>query len=132
MKKTLMSIFFVNIFFIIFSNTSTVSELVSERVYCFRIFSHYTPYEIYCTKNPMGYYKYEIEVNSVKLYLTYEGIDFYNKSFFDEKPIIGEIYVMNVWTNNRGEMLRLKRKFGPVIEKNRERKNWDYGYGPNY
>jgi len=128
MKKTLLSIFFINIFFIIFSNTTTVSE----RLYCFKIFSHHTPYEIYFTKNPMGYYKYEIELDNMKLYLTYEGIDFYNKSFFDEKPIIGEIFPMNIWTNNRGEMLRFKKKFGPVIEKNRVRKNWDYGYGPNY
>ncbi len=128
MKKTLLSIFFIHIFITLCSNTPTVSE----RLYCFKIFSHHVPYEIYCTKTAMGYYKYEIELNGMKLYLTYEGKDFYNRSFFDEKPIVGDMYAMNIWTNNRGELLRFKKKFGPVIDKNRERKNWDYGYGPNY
>lgn len=89
-------------------------------------------YEIYFTKVKIGYYKYEITVNGNKCYLTYEGRDFYNRSLFDENIHIGkEIYPMNLWTNNRGELLKFDKRYAPVIDKNKERKNYPYSFGKN-
>jgi len=36
-----------------------------------------------------------------------------------------------MWSNNRGDMLMMKKKYSPVIEKNRKRKNYPFGFGKN-
>jgi hypothetical protein len=127
MKKFILSIIFISVFFPGFSET-----IQSERLYGLRILSFSRIYEIYCTKKPVGYYKYEIEENKNIVYLTYEGLDFYKQCLFDENyKVISDFLPLNIWTNTRGELMRFKKKFGPVIEKDRPRKDSGYGYDEN-
>jgi hypothetical protein len=127
MKKSVLSIIFISVFFLCFSETGQ-----SERLYSFRIISFGRIYEIFCTKKPAGYYKYEIEENKNTIYLTYEGKDFYKQCLFDENyKVISDFLPINIWTNNRGELMKFRKKFGPVIEKDRNRKESGYGYDEN-
>lgn len=104
----------------------------SERLYYFKVVSFSRVYDIYCTKASIGYYKYEIIVGDSKLYITYETKDFYKQCSFDENEFIDvNITPSNMWTNNKGESLNMKKRFGPVIEKDRIKKKYPYGYGEN-
>jgi len=127
MKRLVLSIFLLNLFFIFADE-----DITYERLYFIKIIAFHRKFEIYCTKNPLGYYKYPQIINNEKVYLTYEGNNFFNQCKFDENLAIFDIfYPLAVWTNSKGEMLWLKKKYGPVIDKNREIKNYPYGFGKN-
>ncbi|OQB69654.1 MAG: hypothetical protein BWX91_00415 [Spirochaetes bacterium ADurb.Bin133] len=130
MKKLLMS----TIFYVFFMTNAVYCDInsYSERLYAFFVLSFHRKYEIYCSKKPIGYYKYKEVVNGCELYLTYEGRDFLKKCKFDENyTVSSDIYPLNIYANNKGEVARFRKKFGPVIEKNRERKRYPHGYGEN-
>ncbi|HPO49022.1 MAG TPA: hypothetical protein PLO89_01735 [Spirochaetota bacterium] len=130
MKKILLSIYFLVFFINIFNSLD--NEVSSERLYCFKIFSFGRRYEIYFTKIKKGYYRYEINFNDKSFFLTYEGKEFYNQCLFDENNKIDEnFYPMNLWTNDRGEVLKFEKRYSPVIDKNRKMKNYPYGFGKN-
>ena len=125
-----LSIYFA-IFFLINLN-SLENATYSERLYCFKIYSFGRNYEIYFTKVKIGYYRYEIPINSDKYFLTYEGKEFYNQCLFDENnQIQKDIYPINIWTNNHGELLKFEKRYNPVIDKNKNRKNYPYSFGKN-
>ncbi|MCK4796866.1 MAG: hypothetical protein KAT05_05755 [Spirochaetes bacterium] len=128
MKKTILSIIFFNIFSIIFAE----ENIIVERIYFFKVIAFHKKHEIFCTKEPAGYYKYPQNIEGNNIYLTYEANKFYNQCKFDESfTIFTLFYPLNMWTNNKGEVFRLKKKYSPVIEKNRKRKNYPYGFGKN-
>jgi hypothetical protein len=129
MNKNILSIIFI---FLFFNFTIFAGDSYSERLYCFKIISFSRGYEIYCSKSQIGYFKYPVEVNKNQVFLTYEGKEFYNQCLFDENvKIFPEILPINIWANNRGEMMKFKKKFGPIIEKNRYRTDSNYGYDKN-
>ena len=128
MKKIILSMVFLNLFFII----SDEKNISTSRIYIFKVIAFHKKYEIFCAKEPAGYYKYPQKINNVIIYLTYEGTQFYNQCKFDENlTLFNCFYTSNIWTNNRGEVFRLKKRYSPVIEKNRKRKNYPYGFGKN-
>lgn len=130
MKKCIMSIIFINIFFLpIYAQ----GNQAVERLYVFRIISFHKKYEIYFALSPCGYYKYQSKYKDLAIYLTYEGKDFYEKCLFDEGVYhYTKIYPLNLWTNKKGEVFRMKKAYGPVTEKDRERTGTDYGYNKDY
>mgnify|MGYP001202639021 CR=1 FL=1 len=135
MKRNVLSIYF-SLFLIIsiypLEDDFTSINTYSERIYSFNLYAFGRKYEVYFTKNQIGYYKYDISIDNQKFYLTYEGKQFYNQCTFDENiHIEKEIYPMNIWTNNRGELLKLGKRYAPVIDKNKERKNYPYSFGKN-
>lgn len=126
-KKILLLLFILNILIYIFA-----SEIEYARIYCFKIISFNKEYEIYCTIKKNGYYKYPIPFHSLTLYITYEGRTFYKQCEFDENLVVfDKLYPANMWSNSRGEVTRFKKRYGPVIEKDRKRKNYPYGFGKN-
>jgi len=129
LKKIIMSIIFSFVLSLaIFPNDNSYSE----RLYCFKVLSFNKIYEVYCSKKQIGYYKYSEKIASQEVFLTYEGIDFFKKCKFDENiQIYPELLPVNIWTNNRGEQMKFKKKFGPVIEKNKNRSNSNYGFDKN-
>jgi len=79
-----------------------------------------------------GYYKYPQLIKNKTVYLTYEGNEFYEQCKFDENlTIFEEFYASNMWSNSKGDMLLMKKRYAPVIDKNRKRKNYPYGFGKN-
>lgn len=128
MKRIILStlLLFLSIFF------SYSKQAYSERVYIIKIIAFNCKYELYCTLSSIGYYKYEENINGKTVYLTYEGKEFFSQCKFDENLTILEgIYPCNMWANNKGEMLLMKKRYAPVIEKNRKRKDYPYGFGKN-
>lgn len=122
-----MSMIFLNI---ILNSTSQENQV--ERVYIFKIISFNKKYEMFCTKNVNGYYKYPQVINDKTIYLTYEGNEFFEQCKFDENlTVFNDLFASNMWSNNRGDMLMMKKKYSPVIEKNRKRKNYPFGFGKN-
>lgn len=128
MKNKILSILFIFFYFSnLFSNDTKV-----ERLYFVKFISFNVIYEIYGTKNPVGYYKYMVFIDDVPFYFTYEGKNFWEKSRFDENFTLLEKFIpMNIYVNSKGEIMRFKKKFSPVIEKNRIKKRYPYGYGRN-
>ena len=133
MKKLFLFIFFI-LTIVPFSFCEEYKGNISvERVYCSRILSFNHIYDIYFTDTPCGYYRFEDTIGDKICYLTYEGREFYRQCLFDENvTIVQNRLALNLYTNSRGEMMRFHKKFGPVIEKDRRRKNYPYGYGRNY
>ena len=128
MKKILLIINLVSFLLVAYAqNDSEVS-----RIYYFKIIAFYEKYDIFCTKDIIGYYKYAQKINNITVYLTYEANIFFNKCKYDENLTIFDVfYPSSMWANNRGEILRFKKRYAPVIEKNRRRKNYPYGFGRN-
>ncbi len=119
---------FINILFNIFSE----ENVTGERIYYFKIIAFNKIYDIYCTKLPISYYKYQQKVNNEIIYVTYETNDFYNQSKFDENFYVADFfYPTSIWALSNGSVTRLKKRYGPVIDKNRERKNYPFGFGKN-
>jgi hypothetical protein len=128
MKKIILSIFLLNILFTLIPQ----ENIIAERIYYFKIIAFHKIYDIYCTKNPMGYYKYPQKINDSTIYVTYETSDFYNQSKFDEKFTVADFfYPTTLWALSNGSVTKLKKRYGPVIDKNRKRKNYPYGFGKN-
>lgn len=128
MKNIILSIFFVIFFYF---NIFSIDKSV-ERLFCIKFLSFNKIYEIYFSKNPCGYYKYKYNLDGIDIYFTYEGKDFFQKSMFDENfTVIEKFLPTNMYTNGKGEVMRFKKKFSPVIDKNRKRKDYPYGYGRN-
>ncbi|HOJ63870.1 MAG TPA: hypothetical protein PLE45_05565 [Spirochaetota bacterium] len=129
MKNIILSIVFIIFlnFYYLFSIDKSV-----ERLFCIKFISFNRVYEIYFSKKPVGYYKYKENLDGVEIYFTYEGKEFWEQSKFDENFTILEKFIpTNMYTNGKGESMRFKKKFSPVIEKNRLRKKYPYGYGRN-
>lgn len=125
-------IIYLFIFIISFFNIYSEEANTSERIYMFKVLSFNKKIEVYCTKRPMGYYKYPQKVNTEIVYLTYETNEFYNQCTWDENfTVFNQFYPMTIWTNSKGEVLRLKKRYGPVIQKDREKKHYPYGFGKN-
>ena len=104
----------------------------AQRIYYFKIIAFNKIYDVYCTKIPIGYYKYPQKINNNTIYVTYETNDFYNQSKFDENFTVADFfYPTTIWALSNGSVTRLKKRYGPVIDKNRERKNYPYGFGKN-
>jgi hypothetical protein len=123
---------FIALFSGLFYCVSDEITTYSERIYYFKVISFNCDYDIYCTKVQIGYYKYEVSIDDTTIYLTYEGKDFYTQCSFDENEFIdNNVIATNMWANNRGETLNMKKRYGPVIEKDRIRKNYPYGFGKN-
>lgn len=128
MKKILLSIFFLNFIYLLMPQSGEDTA----RIYIFKVIAFNAKYEIYCTKQPNGYYKYEDLINNTKVYLTYEGKEFYDQCKFDENlTVFSELYASNMWSNNKGEIINFKKRYSPVTDKNRKRKNYPYGFGKN-
>lgn len=128
MKKIIMSIILLNILVFIISEEG----ITSQRIYYFKIIAFNKIYDIYCTKAPIGYYKYPQKVNNNTIYITYETNDFYNQSKFDENFTVADFfYPTTIWALSNGSVTKLKKRYGPVIDKNRKRKNYPYGFGKN-
>lgn len=129
MKKFVKGVFLI-ILVVIFISADKKSY--SERLYVFKLSAFNRVYDIYCSKTPIGYYKYPIKVDGVDIYITYETNTFYNQCKFDENfKIYPDLYPSNLWANNKGEAMRLKKRYSPVIEKDRERKHYPHGFGKN-
>lgn len=128
-NKFIFFVFFINLI-ILFINAD--KKAYSERLYVFRLSAFNRTYDIYCSKTPIGYYKYPIRFNGIDIYITYETNIFYNQCKFDENlKIDPELYPSNLWANNKGEVMRFKKRYAPVIEKNRQRKHYPNGFGKN-
>ena len=133
MKKLFLLVFFIGTIVQFTFCDTYQGNIAVERVYCSRILSFNHVYDIYFTEQPCGYYRFEDTIGDKICYLTYEGREFYRQCLFDENvTIVQNRLALNLYTNSRGEMMRFHKKFGPVIEKNRQRKNYPYGYGRNY
>jgi hypothetical protein len=123
---------FLLIALIIISTAFYSLENRQSRLYIVKFIAFNTGYELYCAYEECGYYKYPVKIEDKTVYLTYEGRDFFNRSKFDENfTLFKEFYPSTVWTNNNGTLFNLKKKYSPVIEKNRERKEFPYGFGKN-
>jgi hypothetical protein len=98
----------------------------------FKVIAFYQVIEFYCTKNSMGGYKYPQQISNTTVYLTYEANSFFKQSKFDEYFTLFEsLYPANIWVNSRGEALNFKKRYSPVIDKNKKRKNYPFGFGKN-
>jgi hypothetical protein len=107
-------------------------KINSERIYIFKAVAFNQEIEFYCTRKSIGYYKYPQLINDVTLYLTYEGNIFFKQSKFDENMVIYDtVYPANMWANTKGDVLNFRKKYAPVIDKNRKRKNYPFGFGKN-
>jgi hypothetical protein len=127
MKNLILSIFFINIL------SAVLPQDTGQRLYAVRVITFSKVYEIYFTKIQCGYYRYSVNLGSDNLFMTYEGKDFYEQSRFDENfTIISSYLPMNIWTDDKGQLWILKKRFSPVIEKDRILKKYEYGYGENY
>jgi len=127
-------IFKTALLFLFFSTNLYISALEEKesRIYIIKIISFHTVYELYCTTEVNGYYKYPQKFEDKTIYLTYESNDFFNQSKFDENfTIVPTLLPSTMWSSNNGSVFRLKKRYSPVIEKNRERKNYPYGFGKN-
>ncbi len=131
-KKILLSILFI-LFSLLPLFQQDNESVYDERIYVAKFIAFYVKWEVYFTKSPAGYYRYEGEFNGESVYFTYEGLDFYNKSLFDEDFYIYQFPVPSLmWTNNRGEVYRLKKRFAPVTTEDREGVGFKYGYARDY
>jgi hypothetical protein len=103
-----------------------------ERIYMVKLLAFHDKFEVYCTLNQSGYYRYREDVLGREVYVTYETRNFIRQSRFDENMRFFEpFHPMTMWSLASGEVTRLKRRYGPVIDKNRERKGYPYGFGKN-
>jgi hypothetical protein len=128
MKMKLLLFLFLFIHFSL--NSQEISNMT--RIYVIKTIAFYAISDIYCTFEPCGYYKYPQKVKDRTVYLTFEGSDFYKKSAFDENFYIFDPFIpSNMWSNKDGSVVNLKKNYSPVIEKNRERKNYPFGFGKN-
>jgi hypothetical protein len=129
MKKFTILFLFVNI---LLSSFADNSEDGMQRLYTIRVISFNAIYDVYFTKKSCGYYKYEIDIPGSKVFATYEGRDFYNQCRFDENfTVISESIPSNIWSYENGELVLLKKRYSPVIEKDRVLKKYRLGFGRN-
>ena len=134
MKKTFLSMI-ITAFFLtgLFPATTGSRELTVSRIYSFRVIAFHKKYELFCTLEPRGYYKYPAYVQEKKIYLTYEGEEFFKQCLFDESIYYYPgLYALALWTNNKGQMFRMKKAYGPVIDNDKEATGTDYGYAEDY
>ena len=80
----------VLIFLILFNLSAQTFDYENPevtRLYIFGMISFYVKYEIYCSTEAVGYFKYPALVNDEEYFFTYEGKQFYEQSLFDENFI---------------------------------------------
>lgn len=103
------------------------------RLYIFGMISFYVKYEMYCSTEAVGYFKYPALVNGEEYFFTYEGKQFYEQSLFDENFYIYRAPLpANLWTNSRGELMLFRKAFAPVTDADRKALNFPYGYARDF
>lgn len=103
------------------------------RLYIFGMISFYVKYEMYCSTEAVGYFKYPANVAGKEYFFTYEGKQFYDQSMFDENFYIYRLPLpANLWTNKRGELLLFRKAFAPVTDADRKALNFPYGYARDF
>lgn len=91
--------------------------------------SFYVKYEMYCSTEAIGYFKYPANVGGKEYFFTYEGKLFYEQSMFDENFYIYRLPLpANLWTNNHGELMLFRKAFAPVTDNDRKALHFPYGY----
>ncbi|MCG8571704.1 MAG: hypothetical protein MJB14_16335 [Spirochaetes bacterium] len=129
MKKKCFFLLFI--FFL--SSLNALEGVKNSRIYIFRIISFHKKYELYCSLEPCGYYKYPVYFYDATIYLTYETQQFYQHCLFDENCLFyTKLYPSTMWTNSRGEMFRLKQGYAPVIDLDKTHTGHPYGYARDY
>ncbi len=114
-------------FFVNSQDDQTVS-----RVLVFKMISFNVKYEIYCTKEKTGYFRYFEIVGDAEYYFTYEGVEFYRQSLFDpDYYMYVSPVASNLWTNSKGEMMLFRKRFAPVTDRDKKALNFPYGYARN-
>ena len=134
MKKKACFIVFI---FFLFSKLSAQSIDYKNpevtRLYIFGMISFYVKYEMYCSAEAVGYFKYPANVGDKEYFFTYEGIQFYKQSMFDENFYIYRLPLpANLWTNSRGELMLFRKAFAPVTNADRKALNFPYGYAHDF
>lgn len=128
MKK----IFSIITLFFLIQSLFCENKITAERIYIFKVMAFNQEIEFYCAKKQIGYYKYPQAVQNTIVYLTYEGNIYFIQCKFDENFVIfNSLYPANIWANSKGEVLNFKKKYEPVINKNKKSKNYPYGFGKN-
>lgn len=131
MKKYALSIVITFFILNLFSQDNNQGGL--EQIYSFRIIAFHKKYDFYCTMNPKGYYRFPAAYGEATIYLTYETREFYNQCFFDENiTLLSRFYPTTMWTNRAGEVYRLKKRYAPVIERDREGTGHKYGIAEDF
>lgn len=124
----------IALFILLFSlqHLETQENAEVKRVYLFRMISFYVKYEVYCTKEVSGYFKYPETVAGSEYYFTYEGVTFYRQSLFDPDCYIYTLPTPSLlYSNSRGELLLLRKRFAPVTDNDKKALNFPYGYARN-
>lgn len=124
--KTILAILLLSIFSL---NTTNFPVQEVTKLKMFSFVSFYAKYEMYCSSTPTGYFKYPSKVAEKTYYFTYEGKEFFRQSQFDENFFIYNFpTTAHIYSNNRGELLRLKKGYAPVSKTDRKALNSPYGY----
>lgn len=135
MKKKIYLISFIifSTFFNLNSQSFDYENPEVTRLYIFGMISFYVKYEMYCSTEAVGYFKYPALVNGEEYFFTYEGKQFYEQSLFDENFYIYRLPLpANLWTNSRGELMLFRKAFAPVTDADRKALNFPYGYARDF
>lgn len=117
----------------LFPQSANYEKNKVTRLYIFGMISFYVKYEMYCSTEAVGYFKYPADVGGKEYFFTYEGKQFYDRSMFDENFYIYRLPLpANLWTNNRGELMLFRKAFAPVTDTDRKALNFPYGYARDF
>lgn len=117
----------------LFPQSANYEKNKVTRLYIFGMISFYVKYEMYCSTEAVGYFKYPADVGGKEYFFTYEGKQFYDRSMFDENFYIYRLPLpANLWTNNRGELMLFRKAFAPVTDADRKALNFPYGYARDF
>ncbi len=107
MKYLLMSIIFTLFVTLPLNSEQSLSY---SRLYFFRIIAFNIIYDVYCTAERNGYYRYPYTLNGNTLFVTYETDTFLKQSGWDENfTILNESIPLNIWSSSRGWTYRMVR-----------------------
>lgn len=132
-KKTCLIILMFILTLKLFPQSANYENNKVTRLYIFGMISFYVKYEMYCSTEAVGYFKYPADVGGKEYFFTYEGKQFYDRSMFDENFYIYRFPLpANLWTNNRGELMLFRKAFAPVTDADRKALNFPYGYARDF
>lgn len=132
-KKTCLIILMFILTLKLFPQSANYEKNKVTRLYIFGMISFYVKYEMYCSTEAVGYFKYPADVGGKEYFFTYEGKQFYDRSMFDENFYIYRLPLpANLWTNNRGELMLFRKAFAPVTDADRKALNFPYGYARDF
>lgn len=124
-----LKIVIIGFFFLSLNVLSYADDNKSSQLYLFRVISFHEVLDLYCSQIKCGYYRYEVEIENEKFYMTYEGRDFYKQSLFNENfTILMPPLSTTLWTFHDGTTTRLKRAYKPVIDNDKKKTRTEYGY----